>query len=438
MKFSAIKQRFSSGTLLAFKNINWMIVEKLIAVPISLLLSVLLARYLGAEAFGEYSYFTALIMLVVPIAALGLNAIVSKAVVQNPDGTQKIMGTALLGRLLGCVAGAGCLAIYGLLQDPDNFTLILFLGFCQIFSAFTVFDFWFQGKLLNKYAVIARLTALIIGFGLKVVIVLLDMGLHYLVLAYGLDFVLVAFFLTHFYNRNNANATQLQTDTGYLKELLGQSKWLILSSVAAAVNLKIDLIMLANLSNNAEVGLYSVAARISEVWYFIPVAVTSAFFPMLLKAKEQNTQQYQHKLQKLNDLLFFMALMVVFPVILLSEFFITLLFGEDFRASALMLNIHILGGIFIFMRALLSKWLIAEGILRFSLITHGLGALINVIVNLLLIPEYGGVGAAVASLISYITASYLALFVSAKTRPMARIMTNSLIYPVRFIGRAKE
>lgn len=433
MNLSMLKNRYSAGTMLALKNINWMLMEKVITVPISLVLNVILARYLGAALFGQYSYYTALVALVVPIAALGLNAIVSREVVQNPGDVPRIMGTALLGRLVGCGLGVIGLVLYASFQSQEQLSIIVYLAFCQVFSAFTVFAFWFQAKQRNQFVVFSRLLALAVGFLIKIGIVLADLGLRYLVLAFGLDFLLVALFMIVYYRRES-QSSNLDIEFRYLSGLMSQSKWLIMSSVAATVNLKIDLIMLGDMHTDAEVGLYSVAARMSEVWYFIPVTITAAFFPVLLKAREQDSRDYQRKLQKLNDMLFALSLAIVFPVILVSEFFITLIFGEQYQGSATMLNIHIIGGIFIFMRALVSKWLIAENLLRFSLVSHGLGAILNVACNYLWIPEYGGVGASVASVFSYLTSSYLALFVSSKTRPMAKVMTYSMIYPLRYLG----
>jgi len=426
--------KFAGTTLVALKNINWMLLEKIVAMPISLLVSIVLARYLGTSVFGEYSYLTAIVSLVVPIATLGLNALLVKELLSDGARSERVMGTALLGRLFGCFICGALMLAYGSVWDNNHFSLILILACCQIFGAFTVFNFWFQANQQNKYVVQARLLALLIGTLIKAVIVYCDLGLDYLILGFGLDFLLVALCIFCQY-RKAGGGIRLQPEMPYLHKLLSQSGWLIMSGIAAALNLKVDLIMLANLANNTEVGLYSVAARISEVWYFIPVTVTTAFFPILLKSKQKDPDEYQHKLQKLNDGLFALSMLVIIPVLLLSEFVIGFLFGASYKPAALMLNIHILGGVFIFMRALLSKWFITEGLLKFSLVTHGVGALINIIINWLLIPSMGGEGAAIASLISYAAASYFALFLSSKTRPMAVVMTKSMFLPLRYVLR---
>ncbi|BDX07656.1 flippase [Planctobacterium marinum] len=427
-------KKLSPANIAVIKNTNWLLFEKVISAPCGLLLSIVLARYLGTDAFGNYSYLVALVLIIVPLAALGLNAIITRELVNQPDKQHQIMGTALAGRFIG--TGLGALVLVGIAfwDSPSNKYLLLCLAAGQIFSAFTVFNFWFQAKMRNNHAVFSRLLALLIGLSLKLLAVYYDMGIQVLILLYSLDFLFVAIFNLIFYLRDKDVEKPLVVEKDRLFSMIGQSKWLIMSSVATVINLKIDIVMLQHLSSSAEAGIYSVAARISEVWFFIPIAITASYFPILLKKKSHNLEQYKRSLQTLNDILLAMAVAIIVPTLLFSEFLIVLLFGEEYRAAAYMLNIHIFGGIFIFMRTLLSKWLIAEGILKFSLVTHGIGAICNIGANFLLIPEYGGVGAAWASVFSYAVASYFALFVSATTRPMGIVMTKSLIYPVRFIA----
>lgn len=415
------------------KNTNWLLLEKVISAPCGLLLSVVLAGYLGTSGFGIYNYLVALVLIVVPFAALGLNAIVTRELVNHPQDQQKIMGTALAGRFFGVSVGALVLIIIATLDEPVNRYLILCLAAGQIFSAFTVFDFWFQAKMRNNFAVFARLIALLVGMTLKLLAVYFDLGLKVLVILYSLDFLFVAVLNFFFYRCTKNIDEPMKVEKKRLASMISQSKWLIMSSVAVAINLKIDIVMLQHLSSSAEAGIYSVAARISEVWFFIPIAITASYFPVLLRKKKENVEAYQASLQKLNDILLAMAIVVIVPTLVLSEFAVVLLFGEAYRPAALMLNIHVFGGIFIFMRALLSKWLIAEGILRFSLVTHGIGAVFNVVANYWLIPEHGGVGAAWASVISYSAASYFALFFARTTRPMAMIMTKSMLFPLRYL-----
>ena len=124
--------------------------------------------------------------------------------------------------------------------------------------------------------------------------------------------------------------------------------------------------------------------------------------------------------------------MVAVGVSLMAPWLVGLLFGPEFSASAAILAVHVWAGVFIFMRAAFSKWLIAEHLLIFSLVTQGAGALMNIGLNLVMIPVWGGIGAAWATVFSYATASYLALWLFPSTRPAAMMMTRAMTAPVRY------
>jgi O-antigen/teichoic acid export membrane protein len=112
---------------------------------------------------------------------------------------------------------------------------------------------------------------------------------------------------------------------------------------------------------------------------------------------------------------------------------VVFLYGCIYAAAGVILALHIWAGLFVFMRSLLSKWLLAEELDVFSLVTHGVGAVINVVLNYWLIPLYQGQGAAIATLVSYAFASYIVLFFHSSTWPMAKVMTKSLFFPSRIL-----
>ena len=216
-------------------------------------------------------------------------------------------------------------------------------------------------------------------------------------------------------------------------ELLSQS-WLVFAgSIFAILNLKIDQVMLKWYQGAEQVGIYAVAAQLSEAWYFIPTAIVASFFPKLIQLKKDNNQQYLLRLQQLFSVLFLIAFSVAFVVSLGGDLLIRTFFGVRYLDSSSVLTVHIWAAIFIFMRALFSRWILIEDALVFSLITQGFGALINILLNYFWINEYGVMGAAYATLFSYASSSFFALIFYKKTRPIFWMMCkamflHSLIY----------
>jgi PST family polysaccharide transporter len=199
-----------------------------------------------------------------------------------------------------------------------------------------------------------------------------------------------------------------------------------------------DQIMLGILVDDSAVGIYAAAARISEVWYFIPVAIVTSFFPALINAKSSDTSLYQNDLQRLNDLLFVSALVIAFGVSLTASWGIEKLFGITYAEAASVLIVHTWVGIFVFMRVLLSKWFITENLLKLSMFSQVLGALANIFLNVQLIPLYGPIGAAYATVISFSVAGYLVLFLHRDLWPMALVVTRSLLLPLRLLQKGRN
>ena len=433
-----------SSTKSALKNSAWLFGEKGAAMALSLSVNVLLARYLQPENFGVLNYLSAFMALLIPFASLGLNALVTRELVNKSSMQGTILATALSTRFFGALLALFLVVIVVLFISfqsvlADKWFVLAALANC--FTTLYLFDFYFQSKVASRYVVKVRLVVLAISSVAKLAAIYFELPLSWFLVVVLLEPVLIglgfftAFNLYKKTHEQSSNNLQWQVNKQYGFELLKESRWLILSGFMAVIYLKVDLLMLGQLANIEQVGFYAVAARLSEVWYFFPGALVASFFPKLLKLKhakeDEEREGYNQQLQKLCDYLFSGALILAIVTSFAAHFVIVLLFGEQYQPSAVLLQIHIWAGIFIFMRALLSKWLIAEHLLKFSLLTHGIAALVNVSLNYYWIPIYGAQGAAWATLISYATSSYFVLWLNKSTRVMAWIMTKAILFPFR-------
>ena len=419
-------------------NTGWLFGEYGLKLVVGSIVGVLLARYLGPEQFGIYNYALAFVVLLEPISSLGLNAIITRNIVRNPEAKEEILGTAFAMRLIGGFLSLIIIVSLNWLLQPDNLLLILFVGLLSIgnlFKAFQVIDFWFQSQVLSKYVVIAKSLTLLISFAIKITLIFVEAPLIAFIAASAIELIFIGVGLVIAYQICGQKILDWRFKFTCGQKLILRSWPLIISGFGAALYLKIDQIMLAQFVTKTDLGIYAVAASISEIWYFIPRAIVSSIFPSLLKTREESPKNYNNKLQKLYDFLFCTSLLITVPVTFAATPLLTVLYGQAYRQAGLILSIHIWASLFIFMRAALSKWLIAEDLLKFSLVTHGLGAIANVTLNLFLIPKLGGIGAAIATVISYAVASYLALFIHPKTYHTARMMTLALTSPIRFLLR---
>ena len=439
MNIAVIKSRFQTKTSAALVNTGWLVSEKVIAMALALLINISIARVFGPELFGEFSYLFSLAALLGPIGTLGVNAIVTREVINQPDKAHVIIASSIFVRFLGAIAVV-CISLsiwfegtlLGNLSNPDA---LLLLSFAGVFTSLQVLEFWYQAKVISKDVVKWRIPVILIFAAAKFYALWLVTSFELLIAIYAFELVVMGAVILILYSEKESKIKLSDIDIPYGFSLLKQSIWLLFSGVASLIYLKIDQIMLGQMTSNVEVGVYAVASRLSEVWYFFPEALMASFFASLLLHRK-NKKEYYLRIQTLCDGLFAFALVLAIFITIFSEQIIHVLYGNGYEKSSVILSIHIWAGCFVFMRALLSKWLIAEDLLRFSLLSHGLGAVVNVVLNYWMIQEWQGVGAALATVISYAIASYFTLFIYKPTREMAYVMTKSIFLPARIMAMA--
>lgn len=422
-------------------NAGWLIAEKLGILGVGLITSIFVARYLEPTGFGVISFGLAIVAFVDPVASLGMNSILSREIVNKnqPEGT--VIATAITFR---GIAGILSLIFVSLLlvfvldnESPEVKLMVVLASSAKVFSAFGALRFWFEANTNAKHLVKYSIAQTIIFSLLKLLAVYYESPLESFIYIFAMEVAAGALILIFPYIFNRVELDRWHVDFAYGVKLVKQSSWLLLSGIASIIYLKIDQVMLGSMRDAASVGIYAVASRFSEVWYFIPGAIMSSLFPSLIRAKENDEKSYDNKLQTSLDILFWIAFAIATIMTIISDKFIFLLYGEEYMEASNILAIHVWAGLFVFMRAVLSKWLIIEHILSFSLITHGVGALVNVALNLLLIPQYGGEGAALATLVSYASAAWLSLFIFSRTREMGVKMLKAPFAPLRHAFKMK-
>lgn len=416
--------------------------ERVVNMGLAFVVTIFVARHLGPEQFGVLAYAISLVALFGIAGHVGLSGLVVRELVKNPESKQIIMGTSFVLKGGGYFISLLLIVVFAFATEEigsNEFWILLVLATTMLFLPFDVIDFWFQSRLEAKYSSIAKTLSMIAASIFKVALVFVSAHLIIFAFANVILASLTAILLIVFYKyKSDLKIQKWQFSKAKAKELISQGWMVFLGSIFAVIYLKVDQVMLKWLVGSEEVGIYAVAATLSEAWYFVPAAIVASFFPKLIKLNETQPKKFDLRLQQLFDLLFVIALVVAIFVSLIATPLINVLFGEAYNAASAILIVHIWAALFIFMRSAFSKWILIKHVFMFSLITQGLGALANVGLNYWLIPIYGGIGAAYATLFSYATASYLALAIYPKTQPVFLMMTKSLFTPFRYLYLLRE
>lgn len=420
-------------------NTAWLVAGAGLRLVLGLIVAVWLARHLGPERFGRYTFAVAFALLFSPLAALGLGGIVTRDLVEQSAHRDQILGTALALRVLAATLSV-CAALAAIRfirpSDTEMYLMVAVIALASLPASLGVLESFYEARIESRFVVIARLLGGAVFFGLMILFIGLEFSLIAFVLVRLVESVVTNLGVFGIYVSQGNEPLRWRFEVSRAYAMLRQAWPLMLSGFAAIVYLKIDQVMLGKMVGDTAVGIYGVAAQISEVWYFLPVAIASSLYPSLVALRQSDQPSYVKRLQQTLDTLAWVAIAIALPVTIFASLAIDTLFGAVYHKSATILAVHIWGSVFVFMRAAITQWFIIERLFVFSLATHVVGAVINVLLNLWLIPRFEGLGAAIATVVSYSAASYLALFLYGKTRPAAMMMTRSLILPIR-LARAR-
>ena len=419
-----------SGFRKYFANTSWLMGERILRMGVSLFVGIYVARYLGPERYGLLSYANSFVGIFLALATLGLDEVVVRELLKTPEQREKILGTSFLLKLIGTLLMwvAIFTAVPFTENDLQTNILIIIIAFGAVFQAFNVIDLNFQAKVKSKYVVHSQFVQLIISSIVKIILVVNEAPLIWFASVYSLDVIVLAMGLVFAYLYNGENIFSWKWSFETSKYLLHDSWPLIFAGVVVSVYMKIDQVMIKEMLGAKEVGLYAAAVKLSEAWYFLPMAIASSLFPAIINAKVYQKEVYYQRLQKLYDLMVWIAIAIALPISILSSWIVELLYGNEYLESSSVLNIHIWSGIFIFLGVASSKYLLAENYIKKTFYRTFVGALLNIIMNYYLIGIMGIKGAAISTFASHFFAAYFYDILDKDLRKMFIMKTKSLFF----------
>lgn len=409
------------------RNAGWIIGGRLVNKVLVFLVSVLTARYLGPGNYGLIDYAAAYTTFFASLCNLGINSVIIKNFVDHPEEEGCAIGTTLVLRLVSSLLSA--LTIVGVVRllEGNETTVILVVALSTLGLLFQVFDTfkqWFQSRLQSKYAAIATITAYLAASAYKLVLLIMGKGVAWFALATSVDHIALAVVLLIAYKRNGG--PKLSFSMRKAKELLRVSSSYILSGLMISIYASTDKLMLKNMLDEAAVGYYGLAVSLSTAWGFLLEAVIDSLYPTILQNYDRNRQLFLTRNRQLYALVIYGALSVSLVICLLAEPLIGLLYGKAYLPAVMPLRIVVWYTAFSYLGGARNAWIVCENRQKYLKYLYSGAALINVLLNLLLIPVLGTAGAALASLITQVSTVVLMPLLIRPLRPNVRLMLEAL------------
>ncbi len=419
----------------AFSNASWLLADRSVRMGVGLIVSVWIARYLGPQKFGMLSYATAFAALFSALAALGLDGIVIRELAKYPARENILMGSAFVLKLLGGFV-AVFLAILCIAMTRRGESLTIWLvslsatGF--IFQSLNVIDFLFQAKVQSKYSVIAANGAFIVMTVVRIALLLRSAPLISFAWAALGEIVLTAAFYVVAYRVNHNQIRSWRYDRNTASELLRSSWPLIFAGVALMIQARVDQVMLGDMIGNQEVGQYSAAMRLIEVFGFVPTIIVSTLSPHVARAKATSEALYFRRLLEVYRTMTITFLLVAIPIFLFGERIVVFVYGNEYKKAGILLSLFAVRLFFANFGVAKTLFLTNESLFKYSLLTAIVGALVNILGNYILIPIYRSEGAIVATIISFSVTTFLMDMLYARTRVNLKLMIDGIVRPFAF------
>jgi len=315
--------------------------------------------------------------------------------------------------------------------DEGKQALVLIVAAGILVQPLDTIDLWFQSQVQSRKTVTARSVSYLVFSGVRVWLILAKADVIAFAAAATAETCISALGLLVSYKLSYGSVLSLRPVWTMAMTLLKESWPMMLSGLAVILYMRIDQVMLESMVGSREVGLYSAALRLSEVWYVIPAVLVSSTMPYLTDAYSKSFRLYKRRLQQLMNNLVTMAYIVAIVMTFISGPIIKLLYGAAYDSVDEILSVHIWAGVFVFLGISGSAATMNEGLIKVSLFQAMIGALVNISLNLYLIPRFGALGCAYATLTTQVVSVWLLCALFFRSRGLFKMQTKALLLGVR-------
>lgn len=409
------------------KNASWIIVSKLIQSVLGLLTTMLIARYLGPRNFGVISYAASLVGFVTPLVFLGINNILVQEIIKNPQKEGVIIGTSILLSIISalfCMLGVFIFTIFSNIGETETIIVSSLYSLILIFQSLDLIEYWFQAKLLSKYSSIITLVAYIIVSGYKITLLIFQKSIYWFSISNAMGYLIISICLISLYFKLGGQSFSFTKEVA--KNLFSKSKYYILTGLMIAIFAQTDKIMIKLMISDTATGYYSAAVSVASMTSFVYVAIIDSFRPVIFKNFDESKEKFELNIKRLYSIIIYISLAQSLIMTFFSGLIINILYGSSYSGAISALRIICWYTTFSYLGSVRNIWILCMNLQKYLFPINLSGALLNVILNLFLIPLIGIEGAAIASLITQFFTNFVTGFIFAPMRDNNKLIISSL------------
>lgn len=409
-------------------NSIWIIGGQIFQMGLTLIIGMITARYLGPSNYGVIGYTASYVSFFNVICQLGFTSTIVKELLDHKENQGEILGTTIFFRVCTSLISSVILtALIYVLDDGD--LLVVKVAFLQslslVFHSFDMIHYWYQSRLESSVSVKIQSMAYLVMAAYKILILATGKSVEWFAFSTTLEIAVVAISLLWVYRRSRGQKLTVSFAAG--KNILKYSYHFILSGLMATIYSEMDKIMLGQMMSDTAVGYYTAAVKISTMWSFILMAFINSARPVIISSRSNSQEQYIKQLKRLYASIIWIGIVVAFCFTVGGKWLVYLMYGAEYMPATSTLQISAWQTMFAMLGSARGIWIVCENKGKYVKYYLGIGAVINIILNYMLIPVYGAGGAAVATLATQMFTAVFAPLIFKETRAYGKHVLESFL-----------
>jgi O-antigen/teichoic acid export membrane protein len=415
-------------------NFIWLTLESLVKIVVSFAITVYVIKYLGPKDFGVFSYALSIVGILYPISTLGIDAILFRNIIKDKNNEKKLMRAAFTLRFFASVfVSLMVLSVITFLHiDNDLYYVMSLLLISLILDSFLVYRMYFSAIEKSKYLSMSTIISVTISSIFKLIFILLKLNVIWFAFAVVIEKMTHVLALRKFYN-DNSSPKRTEYNKDLAKSMMSDSWPLIITSFSGLLYVYADQILIEYFLDFTQVGLYAAPVKLAMFFFVIPSMVSNIIYPRIMDLyKNLSNDEYIKNL----EFIYFLNFIVAFFIFLFFYFFgeqvLLLLFGKEYSLSADVLVIYSFSLIFLFFSANNNKLLMIDNLQKMMVLRNMIGLGVNIVLNIVLIPKFGIIGAAFSTVLAELVV-FISYGFDKRTRYILFLQLNAIVYPISHV-----
>lgn len=393
-----VARRVAKNSFFLLGSTSLGIVTRLAIFPI-------IARYLGLKSFGIFTLILAISMSISLIANYGAERILSREMATSQKDPDTLFSTSVVMELiLALILVISSIILIQLFSPWEHqINVALMLAICEqiLFCIGQMYLAVIRGFERMEFDTLANFFHKISLFGLILTAVLLDCGItgiFWARFASSILFLIISIFLTYYLFLT----PRLNFNLAYAKYILIESFPVMLFSLLLGLIFKVDVFLLGWMGTAEVIALFEGPHRLLTLTQILATTISFSILPVLSKAfAEQRTDLLQTYYDTAYKFLLILGIFGSLLIYITGKPLIILLLGPEFADAVLSMQIMSPIVVFLFLILLQTSFLLSVGEQRLNTLAVATALLVNIVLDLILIPKYSYIGASFATLISY-------------------------------------